>query len=170
MSKAVFFGRFNPLSVGQMNIIRNASVAYDELFVVVIDKNLSQQIVDQDTRYNLVKKVIDDKKLDNVKVIKGKDIGENEEGFANFMSTNGIDTIVRGLFNSSDINTVERRLASKLHDVDDSIDIHYVVIQQDITGSSIRRKLRNNDHNLVDEDGKNLVPEVIKKDVIKLWG
>ena len=170
MRKAVFFGRFNPLSVGQMNIIRNASVAYDEVFVVVIDKNLSQKLVDQDTRANLVKKVIQDKHLDNVKVVKGHDIGENEEGFTTFMKENQIDTVVRGLFNSSDVNKLEKRLEAKLHDINDSIDIHYVVIQQDITGSSIRRKLRNNDHNLVDEDGNNLVPEVIKKDVIKLWG
>ena len=66
MKKAVFGGRFNPMSVGQMDVIRNASLLYDELIVLVHNYELRNEVVDLATRAKLVEKVIKDKNLTNV--------------------------------------------------------------------------------------------------------
>jgi pantetheine-phosphate adenylyltransferase len=163
MTVALFGGRFNPMSVGQMDVIRNASLLYDELIVLVHDEDLRHNIVDQDKRASLVKKVIKDKGLTNVRVIT-----KGDQSIEDIIKTNNVQTVIRGLLNSKDISTLERRIASKINDIDESLDIHYVVVTQDITGAAIRRKLRNHDTNLVDEEGRNLVPSTIQKEVIKL--
>jgi pantetheine-phosphate adenylyltransferase len=163
MTKALFGGRFNPISVGQMDVIRNASLLYDELIVLVHDVDLNREIVDQETRAKLVREVVKDKGLDNVKVVTLGTQTPNE-----FILKNDIHTVVRGLVNSDNVTTLEKRIAEKLHDIDETIDMHYVVVTQDVTGAAIRRKLRNQDTNLVDDEGRNLVPSVVENKVKKL--
>lgn len=71
MIKVLYTGSFDPITKGHMNIIKQASLLFDEVIIAVLqNRNKKNSFFTLDERYKIVKELYKDS--DKVKVIKGK--------------------------------------------------------------------------------------------------
>ena len=95
MKKIVFPGSFDPITIGHLDIIKRASLEYDEVIVLVANNENKDYMFTLDERYNFVLESI--KNLPNVKVAK-------TNGFTtDFLEENGLDTILRSYRDNADL-------------------------------------------------------------------
>ena len=89
MTRAIYPGSFDPITLGHMNIIERASKMVDELIVGVLVNKKKSSLFSTSTRVEMIKDAT--KHLSNVKVI------DFDGLLVDYAKENGIQLIVRGL-------------------------------------------------------------------------
>ncbi|MCF0217573.1 MAG: pantetheine-phosphate adenylyltransferase [Malacoplasma sp.] len=93
--KCIFPGTFKIFHNGHINILKRAKSLFDTVYVVVAN-NDTKQYIDINTRFENVKKVVDELKLDNVIVAKW------DAYLVEFAKQHSIYFIVRGIRDTTD--------------------------------------------------------------------
>ena len=94
MSKAVYPGSFDPLTMGHMDLIRRAAVIFDELTIAVLNNHEKSPLFSVEERVNMIREAVSE--LPNVKV-------DSFSGFlADYAKAHDIQVSVRGLRTPSD--------------------------------------------------------------------
>ncbi len=89
MSRAIYPGSFDPVTLGHLDIIKRSAEMFDELIVGVLNNTAKSPLFSLEERVNMLKNVVSD--IPNVKVM----------GFGgllvDFARQNDVKVIVRGL-------------------------------------------------------------------------
>ncbi len=94
MSKAIYPGSFDPLTLGHMDLIRRAAAIFDELTVAVLNNHEKSPLFSVEERVKMIKEAVVD--LPNVKV-------DSFSGFlVDYAKAHDIKVSVRGLRTPSD--------------------------------------------------------------------
>lgn len=94
MSKAIYPGSFDPLTMGHMDLIRRAAAIFDELTVAVLNNHEKSPLFSVEERVNMIEEAVSE--LPNVKV-------DSFSGFlVDYARTYGIQVSIRGLRTPSD--------------------------------------------------------------------
>ncbi len=89
MSRAIYPGSFDPVTLGHLDIIKRSAEMFDELIVGVLTNTAKSPLFSLEERVNMLKNVVSD--IPNVKVV-------GFEGLlVDFARQNDIKVIVRGL-------------------------------------------------------------------------
>lgn len=89
MTKAIYPGSFDPVTLGHLSIIERAAETFDEVVVAVLKNDSKQPLFSVSERVSMLEKVTSH--IENVKVL-------HFEGLlVNFAKECGVNTIVRGL-------------------------------------------------------------------------
>ena len=89
MSRAIYPGSFDPMTLGHLDIIKRSAQMFDELIVGVLNNTAKSPLFSLEERVNMLKNVVSD--IPNVKVA-------GFEGLlVDFARQNDIKVIVRGL-------------------------------------------------------------------------
>lgn len=118
MTKAVFPGSFDPLTMGHLNLIQRASGLFDEL-IVTVGTNISKRaLFTPDERVALIQESVAD--LSNVRV-------QMESGLTvDFVKSVNASVILRGLRNSKDYE-YEAGIAQMNHYLDNGIETLFLL-------------------------------------------
>ncbi|MCL2371008.1 MAG: pantetheine-phosphate adenylyltransferase [Firmicutes bacterium] len=150
MKKVIFAGTFDPITLGHLDIIKQAARLFDTVVVAVAMGNNS------DKRLELVKKAISG--IGNV-------AAEVFDGMlVDYAKSKNITTLIRGIRNTIDFE-YEKSLSQVYHSQDKNLQILYVISSLElshISSSSVRE---------IAKYGGNLtgyVPKEILKDVTKM--
>ena len=108
MMKLAFPGSFDPLTYGHIDIIGRAVALCDELYVVVEDNINKKYMFGTEDRFQIVKKYFENNSKVIVKSYKGMTV--------DFCKEYGIDAIVRGVRNASDLE-YEKTIAAYNNDL-----------------------------------------------------
>ena len=92
--KALFAGSFDPLTLGHIDIINRASKLYDELVVAVVVNINKESLFSLAERTSMLKDSC--KELSNVRIDKVEGL------LADYVNTNDIDVVIRGLRDAKD--------------------------------------------------------------------
>ena len=155
MTKALYSGSFDPLTMGHMDIIRRAAKLYDELTIGIIVNPSKQAMFTLEEREEMLKEVLKD--YDNVKVDHFSWL------LADYVNRNGFDVVVRGLRNTTDFDYeiqmahMNDRLFNQAETVFLMTDPRYSFIS-----SSVVREVSSLGGNI-----EGLVPEEILKRMVK---
>ncbi len=96
MTKALYSGSFDPLTMGHLDIIERASKLYDELTIGIIVNPSKKALFTLEEREEMLREVLKD--YENVRV-------DHFSGLlADYVKRNGFDVIVRGLRNTTDFD------------------------------------------------------------------
>ncbi|MCR5791583.1 MAG: pantetheine-phosphate adenylyltransferase [Lachnospiraceae bacterium] len=113
MTKAVYPGSFDPVTLGHLDIIDRASKVVDELIIGILVNNKKEPTFTQEERLEMLKEVT--KKYPNVSV-------QTFDGMTvDFAKKNGANVIVRGLRAVTDFES-EMQIAQTNHSIDADID------------------------------------------------
>ncbi len=149
MTKAVYPGSFDPFSNGHLDIVRRASVIFDEVHILVsinVKKKPTFTVLE---RVNMIKKVCEE--LPNVKVV------ASDLLVVKYAMKNDIKVIIRGLRNYQDYES-EFSLSQFNRDIEPSIETILFMPtakNQFITSSAIKELI------LFNVDIRPYVPEKI---------
>jgi pantetheine-phosphate adenylyltransferase len=94
MTKAVYPGTFDPLTIGHLDVIKRAARLVDELHVVVADNVRKTPTFSSEERIEMIERVTKDVK--NIVVASTKDL------VVRYAQRHGINLMVRGLRNIQD--------------------------------------------------------------------
>ena len=94
MTKALYPGSFDPLTMGHMNIIRRAAKLYDELTIGVISNPAKEAMFPLEEREEMLRDTLKDLKNVNVDHFSGL--------LADYVNRMGFDVVVRGLRATTD--------------------------------------------------------------------
>lgn len=94
IKKALFAGSFDPLTLGHIDIINRASKLYDELVVAVVVNINKESLFSLAERTSMLKDSC--KELSNVRIDKVEGL------LADYVNTNDIDVVIRGLRDAKD--------------------------------------------------------------------
>ncbi|ANZ61809.1 pantetheine-phosphate adenylyltransferase [Secundilactobacillus paracollinoides] len=118
MTKAVFPGSFDPLTMGHLNLIQRASGLFDELIVTVGTNISKRSLFTPDERVALIQESVAD--LSNVRV-------QMESGLTvDFVKSVNASVILRGLRNSKDYD-YEAGIAQMNHYLDNGIETLFLL-------------------------------------------
>lgn len=118
MTKAVFPGSFDPLTMGHLNLIQRASGLFDELIVTVGTNISKRSLFTPDERVALIQESVAD--LSNVRV-------QMESGLTvDFVKSVNASVILRGLRNSKDYE-YEAGIAQMNHYLDNGIETLFLL-------------------------------------------
>ena len=95
MTRAVFPGSFDPFTVGHLDIVKRASLVFDEVYVSIFDNPGKGTEFSLEERLSLIRDAVED--IPNVKVSASSGI------LVEYCRENGIGVIVRGIRNGSDV-------------------------------------------------------------------
>ena len=113
MSRAVFPGSFDPLTLGHLHLIRRAARLYDELIVVIAVNSQKHALFTPQERQALIEENI--RELGNVRV-------ETAEGLlVRKVRELGADVMVRGIRDEADF-AYEKQIAWANHELDETIE------------------------------------------------
>lgn len=130
MSRAIYPGSFDPVTLGHLDIIRRSALMFDELVVGVLNNTSKCPLFSLEERVNMLKNVVSD--IPNVRVI----------GFGgllvDYARQNDIKVIVRGLRAVTDFE-YELQIAQSNRQVAPDIDTVFLTtnIQYSYLSSSI---------------------------------
>jgi len=96
MSRAVYPGSFDPITLGHLNIIRRAANVFDELLVCVMVNSEKSTLFDRDERVELIKRTV--ARFSNVIV------ESSDELLVKYMKARGANIVVKGLRAVSDFD------------------------------------------------------------------
>lgn len=134
-------GSFDPPTNGHIDIITRASKLFDNVLVVVAENSAKNPIFSFEERKELLRKCLGH--LSNIKVDSTKHL------VALYAEENGIDTIVRGVRNSSDYDyEAEIALTNKI--VNDKLEVVFLPAKEQfrVIRSSIVRELAYHGHDV----------------------
>ena len=89
MKNAIYPGRFDPVTLGHLAIIRRSSRLVDHLIVGVLNNNTKTPLFSVDERVNMLKDVTKD--IDNVEILSFRGL------LVDFAKEHQVQTIIRGL-------------------------------------------------------------------------
>ena len=96
MSKAIFPGSFDPITLGHMDIIRRAAECFDELLVCVMVNSGKQPLFTAEERVALIRASVAD--IENVEVEAGSGL------LADYAAAKGANVLVKGVRNATDFD------------------------------------------------------------------
>lgn len=96
MSKAIFPGSFDPITLGHMDIIRRATECFDELLVCVMVNSGKQPLFTAEERVALIRTATAE--LDNVRVFSFNGL------LADFAAEQDAHVLVKGVRNATDFD------------------------------------------------------------------
>ena len=155
MTKAIYPGTFDPITVGHLDVINRASKIYDKLIVAVMENNKKNCTFSDVERKNMIEKCVKD--LPNVKVVIGDGLT------VDFAKKNNCNVIIRGIRAVSDYES-ELALATANMSLDNSIETVFMVAKPELSflSSSIAKEIAS-----FNGDIKTYIPKPIIKDVSK---
>lgn len=118
MSKAVFPGSFDPVTVGHMDLIRRAANMFDELVVAVLVNVSKQPLGTLEERVNLLQSLLQE--------MPGVSVQPFEGLLVDFVQEIGADVIVRGLRTAADFE-YELPLAQTNRHMNSQVDTVFMV-------------------------------------------
>ncbi|MBQ3322418.1 MAG: pantetheine-phosphate adenylyltransferase [Firmicutes bacterium] len=156
MTKALYSGSFDPLTMGHLDIIERAAKLYDELTIGIIGNPSKQAMFTLEEREEMLKEVLKD--YDNVNV-------DHFSGLlADYVNRSGFDVVVRGLRNTTDFD-YEMQMA-QVNDrlFNDSTETVFLMAdpRYSFISSSVVRDVSSLGGNI-----EGLVPEEILKRMVK---
>ena len=151
MSRAIYPGSFDPVTLGHLDIIKRSAEMFDELIVGVLVNTAKSPLFSLEERVNMLKNVVSD--IPNVRVV-------GFEGLlVDFARQNGIKVIVRGLRAVTDFE-YELQIAQSNRKVAPDIDTVFLTtnIEYSYLSSSIVKEYAS-----FGVDVKDFVPEPVRE-------
>ena len=96
MSKAMYPGSFDPVTIGHLDIIKRAAETFDELVVGVLNNKQKSPLFSVEERVKILKEATKD--IPNITVVSFSGL------MADYAKENGITVSVRGLRNTTDFD------------------------------------------------------------------
>ena len=96
MSKAMYPGSFDPVTIGHLDIIKRAAKTFDELVVGVLNNKQKSPLFSVEERVKILKEATKD--IPNITVVSFSGL------MADYAKENGITVSVRGLRNGMDLD------------------------------------------------------------------
>jgi pantetheine-phosphate adenylyltransferase len=153
---AIYSGTFDPITIGHLDILKQALKVFDKVLIAVADSNAKKPMFSIEDRVLFIKKSIS--KLDNVKV----------ESFSNllvdFMAKKKINTIIRGLRTNIDFE-YEFQISYANQSLNSNINTIFLLpkLKNSFISSSIVRELIRFNGKF-----KHLIPKEIYKQILGL--
>jgi pantetheine-phosphate adenylyltransferase len=150
MSKAIYPGSFDPVTLGHLDIIKRSAEMFDQLIVGVLNNTAKSPLFSLEERVNMLKNVVSD--MPNVKVV-------GFEGLlVDFARQNDIKVIVRGLRAVTDFE-YELQIAQSNRKVAPDIDTVFLTtnIAYSYLSSSVVKEYAS-----FGVDVKDFVPEAVQ--------
>ena len=149
MSRAIYPGSFDPVTLGHLDIIKRAAAMFDELVVGVLINTAKTPLFSLEERVNMLKNVVSD--IPNVSVVQFDGLLED------YARQNDIKVIVRGLRAVTDFE-YELQIAQSNRKVASDIDTVFLAtnIQYSYLSSSVVKEYAS-----FGVDVKEFVPEQI---------
>ncbi|RHO20851.1 pantetheine-phosphate adenylyltransferase [Amedibacterium intestinale] len=113
MTKAIFPGSFDPLTMGHMNIIERACKIFDEVIVIILENSEKRALFDLEERLHMIKSAC--AHLSKVSVMSADTLTVEAA------KTLGANVIIRGVRSIKDFE-YEKDIASVNHHLDQSIE------------------------------------------------
>ncbi|CEI73728.1 MULTISPECIES: pantetheine-phosphate adenylyltransferase [Romboutsia] len=151
--KAIFAGSFDPITNGHLDIICRASKIFDELQIGVLHNPNKKGMFTFEERVELIEKCTNH--LDNIKIVSFNGL------LVNYCEEHGIDTLVRGIRNGTDVE-YELQMAHMNKELNPNIETVILATnpKYSFISSSLIKEVLN-----FDADIKNLVPEVVLEEL-----
>lgn len=145
--KAIMTGSFDPITVGHMEIIKKASLFFDEFYVVALINSEKEYTFTLEEKKTIMELATQD--IPNVKV-------DAYDGLTvDYMHEHGIDKIIRGIRSTSD-EEYEKRLAAIMKSYDSSFETIFIRSHGEmkhVSSTLVKDKLSRG------EDVSKLIPE-----------
>lgn len=156
MKRVLYTGSFDPITMGHMNIVDQASEIFDEVLIaVLVNSNKKNYLFTLEERVDLIKEIYKDR--DNVKVI------TSDKAAVDVVIENDCVAIVRGLRSLSDYaDEVTNCLANKAASNNEVNTICFFAdTQYQFVSSSMVKEMFK-----YDKDITNFVAPVVKKKML----
>ena len=155
LRKAIFAGSFDPITNGHLDIIERASKIFDELQIGVLYNPNKKGLFNFEERVKLIESCTSN--LDNIKVVSFEGL------LVDYCEANGIDTLVRGIRSSADVE-YEIQMAHMNKELNSTIEtiILPTSTKYSFVSSSLVKELVS-----FNADIKNLVPNVVLEELKK---
>ncbi len=149
MTKAIFPGSFDPLTMGHMNVIERACKIFDEVIVIILENSEKRALFDLEERLHMIKSAC--AHLSKVSVMSADTLTVEAA------KTLGANVIIRGVRSIKDFE-YEKDIASVNHHLDQSIEtiLLYTDERYGFVSSSIIKELLK-----YGKDINGLVPEAV---------
>lgn len=149
MTKAIFPGSFDPLTMGHMNIIERACKIFDEVIVIILENSEKRALFDLEERLHMIKSAC--AHLSKVSVMSADTLTVEAA------KTLGANAIIRGVRSIKDFE-YEKDIASVNHHLDQSIEtiLLYTDERYGFVSSSVIKELLK-----YGKDINGLVPEAV---------
>jgi pantetheine-phosphate adenylyltransferase len=127
MLSAAFPGSFDPPTLGHLNIIRRASVIFDELLVIVAENRQKKYLFSAKERVSMIEELIGDRKNVSVTVCDGL--------IVEFLQKKDIKLLVRGVRGMDDfsyefeLSMMNKALDSQIETIFMTTDPEYFVLR-----------------------------------------
>lgn len=135
--KAIITGSFDPITVGHIEIVKKASVFFDELYVVALLNEKKSYLLSLEEKKEIMR--ISLKDFDNVTV-------DAYDGLtADYMHRHEITKIVRGIRNDAD-REYEKKLAMSMSEYDKDFETIFIEADEqfeNISSTLVRKKLES---------------------------
>ena len=149
MTKAIFPGSFDPLTMGHMNVIERACKIFDEVIVIILENSEKRALFDLEERLHMIKSAC--AHLSKVSVMSADTLTVEAA------KTLGANVIISGVRSIKDFE-YEKDIASVNHHLDQSIEtiLLYTDERYGFVSSSVIKELLK-----YGKDINGLVPEAV---------
>lgn len=151
MSKAAYFGSFDPFHNGHLDIVKKASKIFDEVYVVIGFNSNKKRKYDYNHMAHVISEVLAANRLDNCHV----DVCFNLA--VHYCEEHEISFLIRGLRNNMDYN-YEENIALVNRKINPNIETVYLRADEGAISSSVIREFFS-----YGEDVSNYVPDAVLK-------
>ena len=152
MKRALYAGSFDPLTLGHMDIIEQASHIFDEVDCAVVVNLEKNSMFTYEERMEMLKESV--KHLPNVHITKCEGL------LADFVNSNKYDVVVRGLRNHSDFDSEQQMAELHKHLYNDGIETVFLMssLKNSFISSTMAKQVIS-----LGGDGSMLVPPYVLK-------
>lgn len=158
MSRAIYPGSFDPVTLGHLDIIKRSSEIFDEVIIGVLNNTSKSPLFSLEERVNMLNEVVSD--IPNVKAVSFDGL------LVEFAKENNIKVIVRGLRAVTDFE-YELQMAQSNRKIAPDIDTLFLTtnIEYAYLSSSIVKEFAS-----YGVDVNELVPELVALELKKKMG
>ncbi len=158
MSRAIYPGSFDPVTLGHLDIIKRSSEIFDEVIIGVLNNTSKSPLFSLEERVNMLNEVVSD--IPNVKAVSFDGL------LVEFAKENDIKVIVRGLRAVTDFE-YELQMAQSNRKIAPDIDTLFLTtnIEYAYLSSSIVKEFAS-----YGVDVNELVPELVALELKKKMG